>query len=142
MLLKEELAHIGSQYNGILKHIFTEIKCSKDFFHLKFPPLQCHSLISQMSNSLKRVRLSLNRTNPPELIGIICKFRPLTHLSLTSKISHTQDKRSALAETNPLSLSLQPCGLSVRAESESEPLVATALLNSPPKALMELSGAN
>ncbi len=95
-----------------------------------------------MSNSLKMVRLSLNRTNPPELKGIVHESRALTHLCLTSKIPHTQDGRSALAETNPPSLSVQTCGLSARAESGREPLAASALLNSQPKALMELSGEN
>ena len=104
--------------------------------------LPSHRLTFPVSNSLKKVRLSLNRTNPPQLKGIASEFRPLTHLCLTSEIQHTQDGRSALAETNPPSLSLQTCGLVVRAGSRHEPLTAAALLNSPAEALMELSGAN
>lgn len=117
------------------------IMCSKNF-HLQLPPLQRRCLPSRMSNSLKKVRLSLNRTNPPELKGIVSEFRPLTHLCLTSQIPHTQDGRSALAETNPPSLSVQTCGRRVKAGSGREPLAASALLNSQPKALMGLSGAN
>lgn len=35
--------------------------------------------LSRFPLSLKKVRLSLNRTNPPQLKGIFSKFRPLTH---------------------------------------------------------------
>lgn len=85
-------------------------ECSKVFFYILFPLLSCHYHTSQMSNFLKKVKLSLNRTNPPELKGIVREFKPLTHLCLTSKIPHTQDGRSALAETNPPSLSVQTWG--------------------------------
>lgn len=142
LIYQNRLGPCPSDHNTMEFLRISGMKCSKDIFHLQLPLLPSHCLTSPVSNSLKKVSLSLNRTNPPELKGIVSEFRPLTHLCLTSTIPHTQDGRSALAETNPRSLSVQTCGHSARAESGREPLAASALLNSPPKALMELSGAN
>lgn len=88
--------------------------CCEGVFHLWFSLHLSSRLTTPASNSLKKVGLSLNRTNPPELKGIVSEFRPLTHLCLTLEILRTQDGRSALAETNPPSLSAQTCGLGAR----------------------------
>lgn len=93
---------------------------------------------SQLNFSRKESKAKLDRTNPAELKRIVRGFKPPTPVPDLQNPTHKMGDQLWLKPILPLYL----CGPPVDEGAPVRPLTVSALLNSPPKAPMELSGAN